>query len=118
MVFFVCTHLKTVPALAFGAVAPVAIHWLGKEVVEADQSSVDIGLSLLCCLSLEPALFTIAVEQTSGYVGGDRAGRGPDERVDGCVSGSEETCVDVVTAIDAVAAATSNIKPLASRINV
>ena len=45
-------HLKTVPALALGAVAPVAIHWLGKEVVEADQASVDIGLSLLCSLSV------------------------------------------------------------------
>jgi len=110
--------LKTVPALALGAVAPVAIHWLGKEVVEADQASVDIGLSLLCSLPLEPALFTIAVEQTSSHVGGDGAGRGPDERVDGCVAGSEETCVDIVTAVAATAAAASNINPLASRINV
>ena len=111
-------HLKTVPALALGAVAPVAIHWLGKEVVEADQASVDIGLSLLCSLSLEPALFTIAIEQTTCHVGGDRAGRGPDERVDGCVSGSEETSVNVAIAVTIAATAASNINPLASRINV
>jgi len=110
--------LVTVPALPLVALAPVAVDWLGQDVIKADETSVDVSLALGVSLPLEPALFPVAVKQASCDVSHDCACSGSDERVDGGVAGSKETGVNVAVAAVAAVAAAGHIDPFASGIDV
>ena len=111
-------YLVTVPALPLVALAPVAVDWLGQDVIKADETSVDVSLALGVSLPLEPALFPVAVKQASCDVSHDCACSGSDERVDGGVAGSKETGVNVAVAAVAAVAAAGHIDPFASGIDV
>jgi len=109
-----------VTTIPLRAVAPIAIDLFGKKVVKANQSRVDVRGARLGVggLPLEPAPLPVAVEQATGKVGCDGAGRGSDERVDARVASREESSVDVAVAAVVAAPATRHVDPLTSGIDV